>query len=67
MIVPQSFLQACMNMKSIVFFDISKCARKDFHLFNNPVKCPGTFYPGDFPGEKIAAKSVPGQAVNLPD
>ena len=31
-----------------------------------PSKYPGTFYPVDFPGEKIGAKSVPGQAVNLP-
>ena len=34
--------------------------------FTPSSECPSTFYPADFPGEKIEAKSVPGQAVNLP-
>ena len=34
-----------------------------YHIYTS--KCPGTFYPGDFPCEKIGAKSVPRQAVNL--
>ena len=29
-------------------------------------KCPGALFPSNFPGEKIGAKSIPGQAVNLP-
>ena len=29
-------------------------------------KCPGAFYPGEFPMEKVSAKSVPGHTVNLP-
>ena len=43
---PQTLTQTKYQMLPVIF-----C--------NPPSKCPGTLYPGDFPGEK----SVPGQAV----
>ena len=57
-IIPFLLIEKSISKKNI--------ANGCHNLDTPPSKCPGAFYPDDFPGEKIEAKSVPGQAANLP-